>query len=157
TLRGPGPGEEPPPTGGAPAPRPRPQGPPPGTPGRRARPRTPEEQAERDVTARRLREERRRRIEAEQNRVTGPPGRPPFERAAPRSLADPQGRIGIGAVNTFKVVNDRRGMEAGDEMLRRGAGGRKRADREIMVTECGVCHFGGNECAVIGQGSRVSM
>src|SRR5690606_3651765 len=110
-LRGPGPGEEPPPTGGAPAPRPRPQGPPPGTPGRRARPRTPEEQAERDVTARRLREERRRRIEAEQNRVTGLPGRQPFERARSRIEADPKGRIGLVDVNNFKVVNDRRGME----------------------------------------------
>src|SRR5690606_26683894 len=157
TLRGPGPGEQPPPTGGAPAPRPRPQGPPSGTPGRRARPRTPEEQAERDVTARRLREERRRRIEAEQNRVTGLPGRQPFERARPRIEADPKGRIGLVDVNNFKVVNDRRGMEAGDEMLRRVAEALKRAAREIMGTERGVFHFGGDEFAVIGQGSKVSM
>src|SRR5690606_7846377 len=105
TLRGP---DEPPPTGGAPATRPRPQGPPPGTPEGRARPRTPEEQAERDVTARRLRQERRRRIEAERNRVTGLPNRHVFDRALPRVEADPKGRVGLIDVDNFKAVNDLR-------------------------------------------------
>src|SRR5690606_35673532 len=95
--------------------------------------------------------------EAEQNRVTGLPGRQPFERARSRIEADPKGRIGLVDVNNFKVVNDRRGMEAGDEMLRRVAEALKRAAREIMGTERGVFHFGGDEFAVIGQGSKVSM